>query len=83
MLCEKCLTDLDECMKRSEINNFIHCHHDEVKEEKIKCWCEQPTINKRLQLHDYVIDKWGLGHYQMRSPENAIFCPRCGRRLIE
>ena len=54
------------------------CH---AWEEKEKCWCESPLGYKRLQLHDYIVDQDGLGHYQMRSPENAEFCPRCSRFL--
>lgn len=59
--------------------NIENCH---AWKAQPKCWCEQPTIEKRLQLHDYIVDQYGLGHYQMRSPENAKFCPKCGKNLI-
>jgi len=50
--------------------------------EKPKCWCEREG-EKKLQVHDYTIDKWNLGHYQMRGVEIAQYCPYCGKGLKE
>ena len=58
-----------------------HCHHPVPEEKpKEKCWCELEG-EKRLQLHDYIVDQWNLGHYQKRATEVAKFCPNCGRKL--
>ncbi len=62
------------------VEEVFHCHHGEPK-EKEKCWCEQPAPEKRLQLHDYIINRYGLGHYQMKGAEVANFCPNCGKDL--
>ena len=55
-----------------------NCHAWE--EKPFKCWCERGG-EKRLQVHDYTIDKWSLGRYQMRSVEIAQYCPYCGKGI--
>ena len=47
---------------------------------KEKCWCELKG-EKRMQVQDYWIDQWKLGHYQMRAVDIANYCPYCGKRL--
>ena len=54
-----------------------NCH---AWEEKPKCWCELEG-EKRMQVQDYWVDQWKLGHYQMRGVEIAQYCPYCGKRL--
>ena len=75
-LCWKCRKNYGICVPFNS-----HCHHEEP-EEKPKCWCELEG-EKRLQVHDYTIDKWNLGYYQMRVVEIAQYCPYCGKRIKE
>ena len=71
-----------KCRKRwydEVIFPWDHCHHPEP-EVKPKCWCELEG-EKRMQVQDYTVDKWNLGHYQMRVVDIAQYCPYCGKRL--
>ena len=74
-LCHNCR----EYFGVSGLVKFLHCHHDEP-EVKPKCWCELKG-EKRMQVQDYWVDQWKLGHYQMRGVEIAQYCPYCGKRL--
>lgn len=83
--CETCKWDSNiRCNQghfREWAGHWIPLENCHAWKPKDQCWCEQPTVDKRLQLHDYILDQWGLGHYQMRTTENAKFCPRCGKKL--
>lgn len=68
-----------------------HCHHDEPKwlgkpgikleKKEEKCWCEMGG-EKRIQLHDYIINRYGHGYYRMKSVEIPKYCPKCGKEII-
>ena len=76
-ICWKC-REYFGAYSMSELVNYLHCHHPEPEEKPSKCWCEKEG-EKRIQVHDYIIDKWNLGHYQMRAVEIAKNCPYCGK----
>ena len=75
MICKACKADaLIHVARYGNMPKNIECPHG-------VCWCEQPAPEKRLQLHDYITDRYGLGNYQMRGAEVAKFCPICGKKL--
>jgi hypothetical protein len=78
-LCKKCKTFLTG-YGMSGLADRLHCHHKPELEEKERCWCEMAG-ERRIQLHDKIINKYGYGYYQMRGAEIAKYCPICGKKI--
>ena len=53
--------------------DFIHCHHDEPDEARIrpKCWCD-------AQPHFYGLYEWPRVDSRMVK---VNYCPECGRKF--